>query len=102
MAAEIMIGNSAIKTLIREGKTYQIPNVIQTSAAEGMISLDKVLAEYVSRGDITLEDALAWSLDPKSFKLPKGKNLYFSSDGTKVITASEFVKQLKKRLDSFK
>ncbi|HBY05845.1 MAG: hypothetical protein UV38_C0003G0227 [candidate division TM6 bacterium GW2011_GWE2_42_60] len=43
-----------------------------------------------------------WSLDPKSFKLPKGKNLYFSSDGTKVITASEFVKQLKKRLDSFK
>ena len=69
MAAEIMIGNSAIKTLIREGKTYQIPNVIQTSAAEGMISLDKVLAEYVSRGDISLEDALAWSLDPKSFKM---------------------------------
>jgi twitching motility protein PilT len=69
MAAEIMIASSAIKSLIREGKTYQIPNVIQTSASEGMISLDKVLAEYVSRGDITLEDALTWAQDPKSFKM---------------------------------
>ena len=69
MAAETMIVNSAVKTLIREGKTYQIPNVIQTSASEGMISLDKVLAEYVSRGDITLEDALTWAQEPKSFKM---------------------------------
>lgn len=69
MAAEVMLGNSAIKSLIRDGKTFQIPNVIQTAASEGMVTLDKVLAEYVSRGDITLEDALAWSLDPKSFKM---------------------------------
>lgn len=69
LACEIMIANAAVKSLIREGKNYQIPNVIQTSAAEGMISLDKVLAEFVSRGDITLEDALTWSLDPKSFKM---------------------------------
>ncbi len=69
LAAEIMVANAAIKSLIREGKNYQIPNVIQTSASEGMISLDKVLAEFVSRGDITLEDALTWSLDPKSFKM---------------------------------
>ena len=69
MAAEIMIANPAIKTLIREGKNFQIPNIIQTSASEGMISLDKVLAEFVSRGEITLEDALAWSIDPKSFKM---------------------------------
>lgn len=69
LAAEIMVANPAVKSLIREGKNYQIPNIIQTSAAEGMISLDKVLAEYVSRGDITLEDALNYSLDPKSFKM---------------------------------
>jgi len=69
LAAEIMIANTAIKSLIRDGKNYQIPNVIQTSAADGMISLDKVLAEYVSRGDITLEEALNYSLDPKSFKM---------------------------------
>jgi twitching motility protein PilT len=69
MASEILLANSAVRSLIRDGKTYQIPNVIQTSASEGMISLDKVLAEYVSRGDITIEDALTWSLDPKSFKM---------------------------------
>jgi twitching motility protein PilT len=69
LAAEIMVANSAVKSLIRDGKSFQIPNIIQTSAAEGMISLDKVLAEYVSRGDITLEDALNYSLDPKTFKM---------------------------------
>ena len=69
LAAEIMIANPAIKSLIRDGKSFQIPNVIQTSASEGMISLDKVLAEYVSRGEITLEDALTYCLDPKSFKM---------------------------------
>lgn len=69
MAAETMIANSAIKSLIRDGKTFQIPNIIQTSASEGMISLDKVLAEYVSRGDITIEDALTWAQDAKSFKM---------------------------------
>ncbi len=69
LAAEIMLVNSAIRSLIREGKNYQIPNVIQTAAAEGMISLDKVLAEFVSQGQITLEDALNYSIDPKSFKM---------------------------------
>jgi len=69
LAAEIMVANPAIKSLIREGKNFQIPNIIQTSASDGMISLDKVLAEYVSRGDITLEDALNYALDPKAFKM---------------------------------
>lgn len=69
LAAEIMIANQAVKSLIREGKNYQIPNVIQTSASEGMISLDKILAEFVSRGDVSLEEALNYSLDPKSFKM---------------------------------
>lgn len=69
VACEIMMANSAVKNLIREGKTHQLTNIIQTSASEGMISLDKVLAELVSKGDITLDDALTWVLDPKSFKM---------------------------------
>lgn len=69
LAAEIMIANSAIKSLIRDNKVHQIPNIIQTAASEGMISLDKVLAELVSRGEISLEDALTWSIDPKSLKM---------------------------------
>ena len=69
VAAEVMIANAAIRTLIRDNKIHQIPNVIQTSASEGMILVDKVLAELVSRGEISLEDALTWSVSPKSLKM---------------------------------
>jgi len=69
VATEIMVADSAVRNLIREGKTHQLQNVIQTSAASGMISLDKVLAELVARGEITLDDALTWAIDPKAFKM---------------------------------
>lgn len=69
LATEIMIANSAVRNTIREGKTHQLPNIIQTSASEGMIGLDKVLAELVSRGEITIDVALSWALDPKAFKM---------------------------------
>jgi len=68
LACEIMVANAAIRNLIREDKTHQIQSVVQTSASEGMITLDKVLADYVSRGEITLEEALQWTSDPKQFK----------------------------------
>ena len=68
IACEVMIANQAIKSLIREDKTHQIQSVIQTSASEGMITLDKVLADYVSRGEIALEEALKWTSDVKQFK----------------------------------
>jgi twitching motility protein PilT len=69
VACEIMIVNSAVRNNIREGKTHQLPNIIQTSASEGMISMDKVLAELVSKGEITIDNALTWALDPKAFKM---------------------------------
>jgi len=69
VACEIMVANSAVRSTIREGKTHQLPNIIQTSAAEGMITMDKVLAELVSKGEITIDNALAWAIDPKAFKM---------------------------------
>jgi len=69
VAAEVMIANPAVRTLIRDSKVHQIPNVIQTSASEGMILLDKVLAELISRGEVSLEDALTWSISPKTLKM---------------------------------
>ncbi len=69
VACEIMVANSAIRACIREGKTHQLQNIIQTSASEGMITLDKVLAELVSKGEITIDNALTWALDPKAFKM---------------------------------
>jgi twitching motility protein PilT len=69
VGCEIMIANSAVRNLIREAKTHQLPNIIQTSASEGMISLDKVLAEMVSKGEISIDVALTWVMDPKAFKM---------------------------------
>jgi len=69
VACEIMIANSAVKNVIREGKTHQLQNIIQTSSGEGMITLDKVLADMVQKGEVSLDDALSWVSDPKAFKM---------------------------------
>ena len=69
LACEVLLANTAVRSMIREGKTHQLPNLIQTSVADGMISLDKSLAELASKGEISIEDALAWSLDPKALKM---------------------------------
>lgn len=68
LAAEILIATSAVRSMIRDGKSHQLDNVISTSASDGMISLDKVIAELISRGEITLDDGLMWSNDPKAVK----------------------------------
>lgn len=60
-ALEIMINNHAVENLIRENKTYQIDSVIETSLRDGMISLDKSLADLVQRGMVTLDDAYAYT-----------------------------------------
>lgn len=69
LASEVLVANSAVRATIRDGKTHQLPNIIQTSAAEGMIGLDAVLAEYVNNGEITIDNAMTWSNDPKGLKM---------------------------------
>jgi len=60
-AMEIMMNNHAIENLIRENKSYQIDSVIETSMREGMISLDKSLADLIQRGLITMDEAMIYS-----------------------------------------
>jgi len=67
-AIEIMIKNHAVENLIRENKSYQIGNVIETGSQEGMITMDKSLADLVRRGLISLEVAGAYARDPKNFE----------------------------------
>ena len=50
-AIEVMIATSAVRNLIREGKTFQINSVIETGAQFGMQAMDRVLADPVPRGD---------------------------------------------------
>lgn len=62
-AMEIMICNPAIRNHIREGKTYQIINSIQTSRKEGMFSMDAHLVELCKSSCISREECLAHSVD---------------------------------------
>lgn len=67
-AYELLINNSAIANLIREGRTHEITTVIQTSSQEGMIDMDRSLAELVRRGEVTIEHAYERASDPKTFE----------------------------------
>lgn len=57
-AVEIMLATPAIKNLIREGKTYQMMNIIQTGAKYGMQTLNQALCELCKKGLISREQAL--------------------------------------------
>lgn len=67
-AFELMINNSAISNLIREGRTHEIQNVIETSAEQGMIDMNRSLLELVRTGTISMEHAFAYSLQPKNLE----------------------------------
>ena len=68
-AVEIMIKNHAIENLIRENKPYQIDNVIETSLDQGMVPMDKSLAELVKKGIISLETAKTYAKDGKNLDM---------------------------------
>ena len=62
-AFEIMFPNSAIRNLIRESKAHQIPSIIQTSRADGMITMDDALYELYASGTVTREVAMTYAQD---------------------------------------
>ncbi len=72
-AMEIMLSNTAIRNLIRQGKSHQIDLVIETNADEGMVSLNRSLAGLVKQGEISLENAQLYSLDPGELRVLLGK-----------------------------
>ncbi|MBX6423507.1 type IV pilus twitching motility protein PilT [Thermosulfurimonas sp. F29] len=67
VAFEILIATPAVRNLIREGKTYQIPSIIQTGRKYGMISLDDSIMDYLQKGIISPEEALNKALDKSRF-----------------------------------
>jgi len=62
-SVEVMLANPPVRSLIREGKIYQLPNVIRTHAELGMITLDQSLVDLHRRGMITRENLFAFCND---------------------------------------
>jgi twitching motility protein PilT len=67
LASEVMISIPAIRNLIREGKTHQIPTVLQTGARWGMQTMDAALRNLVKTGVVKLETALNYTNDKENF-----------------------------------
>lgn len=68
VATEIMVANSAIRSLIREGKTHQIRSMIQTGAKYGMTTMDASLRSLYQRRMVSFQEAFMRAIDQEEFR----------------------------------
>jgi twitching motility protein PilT len=66
-AHEILLGSPALAAMIREGKTFQVTNLMQAGGAAGMQTIDVALERMVNKGLVTAEDALEKAIDKETF-----------------------------------
>ncbi|MCD5382471.1 MAG: PilT/PilU family type 4a pilus ATPase [Candidatus Pacebacteria bacterium] len=65
---ELLINNAAVANLIRERRTHEVQTVIETGLEHGMIDMNRSLVELVQKGEITVENAFAYSINPKGLE----------------------------------
>ena len=68
VAAEILVANPAVRSVIREGKTHQLDTIIQTGADQGMQTMDRTLVKLVQTGVITHDNAREFAVDLQEFE----------------------------------
>jgi len=67
-AYELLINNNAVANLIREKRLHEIASTIETSSEEGMIDINRSLAGLVRSGEITAENAIRFSTNPRTLE----------------------------------
>jgi twitching motility protein PilT len=67
-AYELLVNTPATANLIRERRTHELPSLLETGSEHGMVALNRSLADLVSAGDITVEDAYLHSYSPDSLE----------------------------------
>lgn len=67
-AYELLIANAAVANLIREKRVHEINTVVETGSSEGMIDMNRCLVELVRSGQISVESAYQYSLNPKGLE----------------------------------
>ena len=72
-AYEILVATPAVRSLIRQNKSFQIPSAMQTGKRQGMQLLDDALVELVRKKQVTLDNALAVANDPAVVKAQFGR-----------------------------
>jgi twitching motility protein PilT len=68
-AYEVLVADSAVRNLIKEGKTHQLRNSLLTGQKDGMVTFEQSLSGLVQAGEVTYDDAVARSLYPKDVEL---------------------------------
>ncbi len=77
-AVEVLVSTPAVRNLIREGKTFQLPSIIQTGTKDGMQTIEQSLSDLVLAGRVTQDEALSKAPDKEAF-------LKFMEEGGKGI-----------------
>jgi len=67
-AYELLINNNAVSNLIREKRTHEIDVVIETGSEQGMVDMNHSLLDLVRAGEITMESAYLYSMNPKALE----------------------------------
>jgi len=67
-AYELLINNNAVANLIREKRTHEIDTVIETGLEQGMVDMNRSLADLVRNGEISTENALLYAFNPKALE----------------------------------
>ncbi len=68
LVTEVLVANPAVKSVIRDGKDYQLQNLLLTSREEGMVAFDHSLAQFVKTGEVRYEEAQGYALDQEVFE----------------------------------
>ncbi|MGE0761897.1 MAG: type IV pilus twitching motility protein PilT [Bdellovibrionales bacterium] len=69
-AIEVLVNTSAVANLIREGKTFQIPSLMQTGSDQGMITFESYVGKLFAEGKVSREDAEMYSSKKRSTSSP--------------------------------
>ncbi len=67
-AYELLINNNAVSNLIREKRTHEIDVVIETGFEQGMVDMNRCLVDLVRQGEISMDNAYLYSLNPKALE----------------------------------
>jgi twitching motility protein PilT len=67
-AFEVLLANSAIRNLIREGKAFQIPSTMQTSKKEGMQTMDDAIVDIYNKGQVDAQTAIIYAHDADAMR----------------------------------
>ncbi|MBI5516609.1 MAG: PilT/PilU family type 4a pilus ATPase [Deltaproteobacteria bacterium] len=67
-AFEVLVANSAVRSLVREGKTHQLMSAMETGFREGMITLDRSVTELIKAGVVSVEEGARYMRNPASLR----------------------------------